>query len=249
MDENDRDAPPKGPSMSELLTGVHLVEGVAMPGRPGVVNVCMLVYDGEATLVDAGFPGITGPLERAFAEAEISPHDVKRIIITHFHSDHIGGLVEAVALTGAEVWAHEEDAGFIDGSIPTPGPSPAMLESMRAQGRTPRPGPEPVPVGRRLQGGETFDALGGVEVLHTPGHTPGHISLLLPETSLLIAGDMLRYEDGRVVRPPEMFGWDLDVAERSIRAVAALEFDSMLPYHGDFLPHEAARSIRRDLFA
>jgi hypothetical protein len=60
---------------------------------------------------------------------------------------------------------------------------------------------------------------------------------------------MLRYEEGRVVRPPEMFGWDLDVAERSIRAVAALEFDAMLPYHGDFLAQEASRTIRRDLFA
>jgi glyoxylase-like metal-dependent hydrolase (beta-lactamase superfamily II) len=235
--------------MSELIRGVHLVEGVAMPGRPGVVNVCLLVSDGEATLVDAGFPGVAGPLERAFAEAGIRPHDVKRIIITHFHSDHTGGLAEAVALTGAEVWAHEADTGFIDGSVPTPGPPAAMLESMRAQGRPPRPGPEPVPVARRLRGGETLDALGGIEVLHTPGHTPGHLSLLLPEASLLVAGDMLRYEDGRVVRPPEMFGWDLEVAERSIRAVAALEFDAMLPYHGDFLAHEAASTIRRDLLA
>ena len=233
--------------MSELAAGVHLVEGVAMPGRPGAVNVCLLVSSGEATLVDAGFAGITEPLLRTLDEAGIRPRDVKRIIVTHPHSDHIGGLAEAVELTGAEVWAHEADAGSIDGSVPAPGPSPEMIAMWRAQGRAPRPAPEPVPVARRLTGGETLDILGGLEVLHTPGHTPGHISLLLSELSFLIAGDMLCYEDGHVVRPPEMFGWDLDVAERSIRAVAALEFAAMLPYHGDFLARDAAHTIRRDL--
>lgn len=233
--------------MSQLVPGVHLVEGVAMPGRPGTVNVCLIVSNGEGTLVDAGFPGVTGPLQDALAEARISAGDVRRIIVTHHHTDHVGGLAEAVALTGAEVWAHEADAGVIDGSVPNPGPAPAIVEMWKKQGRTPRPAPAAVPVARRLKGGEALDVLGGMRILHTPGHTPGHISLYLPVASLLIAGDMLRYEDGHVVRPPEMFGWDLEVAERSIQGVAGLEFDAMLPYHGDFLGADAAATVRRDL--
>jgi glyoxylase-like metal-dependent hydrolase (beta-lactamase superfamily II) len=233
--------------MSELLPGVHLVDGVGTAGRPGTVNVCLLVWNGEGTLVDAGFPGVAARLVNTCEEAGIAPAAVRRIIVTHHHADHTAGLAEAVALTGAEVWAHEDDARIIDGSVPPPGPSPAMLEMMRAQGRAPRPAPEPVPVAFTLCGGETLDLHGGLQVLHTPGHTRGHLSLLLPAASLLIAGDLLRYEDGHVVRPPEMFGWDLDVQEASIRTVAGLEFDAMLPYHGDFLAHEAAAAVRGDL--
>src|SRR5450759_3154188 len=57
-------------TMSELVPGVYLVDGVGLPGRPGTVNVCLLVSgDGTATLVDAGFPGVTEPLEATLAEA------------------------------------------------------------------------------------------------------------------------------------------------------------------------------------
>jgi glyoxylase-like metal-dependent hydrolase (beta-lactamase superfamily II) len=233
--------------MAEVLPGVFIVDGVAMAGRPGTVNVCLLVSDGEGTLIDAGFPGVSGPLKATLAQAGIGPEVVRRVIITHHHTDHTGGLAETVRLTGAEVWVHADDAGYIDGSTPHPDPAPAILEMWRAQGRAPRPAPEPVPVARRLSGGEVLGILGGARVLHTPGHTPGHLSLLIPERSLLLAGDMLRFEDGRVVRPPEMFGWDLDVAERSILEVAGLEFDSMLPYHGDFLAHGAAKAVRTDM--
>jgi glyoxylase-like metal-dependent hydrolase (beta-lactamase superfamily II) len=233
--------------MSVLVPGVHLVDGVALAGRPGVVNVSLLVGEGEATLVDAGFPGVTERLVPVLAEAGIAPSDVKRVIITHHHGDHTGGLAEVVRLTGAEVWAHEDDAGYIDGSVPRPGPSPALLEIMRAQGRAPSAGPEPVAVARRLTGDEDLDIFGGVKVLHTPGHTPGHIALLVARLAFLLAGDALRVEEGRVVRPPEMFAWDLELSERSIRELSLLEFDAMLPYHGEFLAHGASDALRADL--
>lgn len=228
--------------MSELLPGVFLVDGVSMPGRPGTVNVSLLVSgDGTATLVDAGFPGIAEHLEATLAEAGLAATAIRRVIVTHHHQDHTGGLPEVVAMTGAEVWAHADDADFIDGTMPrrplrTPAGSSHPAHSVT-----------PAPVDLRLVGGEVLGILGGCRILHTPGHTPGHLSLYLPSLSLLIAGDILRCESGTLTRAPEMYTADHETNEVSLRDLAELEFERMLPYHGEFVGSGASARMRRDL--
>ena len=233
--------------MAEILPGFHIVEGVGMPGRPQQVNVCLLVSDGEITMVDAGFPGITTPLATELETIGLPATAVRRIIITHHHVDHTGGLAEAVALTGAEVWAHTADAGFIDGSEVRPVPAWVRKEADAKPAPARAWKAESVPVTLRLTGDEVLDVLGGVHVLHTPGHTPGHLSLLVRSLSLLMAGDALRYENGEVTGAPEHYNADTDQAHETIRALITLDFDRMLPYHGDFLGAGASQKARRDL--
>lgn len=228
--------------MSELLPGVFLVDDVALPGRPGTVNVVLLVAsDGTATLVDAGFPGVAEKLENTLAEAEIPPAAVRRVIVTHHHPDHTGGLPEIVAMTGAEVWAHAHDADLIDGTTPRKPPANPLPGAPSLHGI------KPMPVDLRLVGGETLAVLGGCCVLHTPGHTLGHLSLFLPRLSLLIPGDIVRYQSDKVTRAPEAYTVDPASNEASLGQIATLEFERLLPYHGDFLESGASARLRVDL--
>lgn len=227
--------------MSEILPGVHVVEGVSAPGRSDTVNVCLLVAgDGTATLIDAGFPGIADRLKTTLAAARLSPGAVRRVIVTHHHPDHTSGLPEVIAMTGAEVWAHAADADIIDGTRPRERPVglTAGVAALQAS---------PVPVTLRLVGGETLGALGGCHLIHTPGHTPGHTSLYLPALSLLIAADIVRYVGGMITRAPEAYTADHVAAEKSLRSLAELDFERLLPYHGEFLGVGAGTQLRRDL--
>jgi glyoxylase-like metal-dependent hydrolase (beta-lactamase superfamily II) len=104
--------------------------------------------------------------------------------------------------------------------------------------------PEPLPVDLALVGGERLGRLGGIVVLHTPGHTPGHLSLFLPQLSLLLAGDLLRYERGAVTTAPDHFNADSAQETVSALSVLSLGFDRMLPYHGDYLGADAAAITR-----
>lgn len=241
--------------MAEILPGVHIVEGVMPPGQPErTVNVCLLVDDRGITMIDAGYKGaghhaVFDYLERIGAQ----PSDVKRVIITHHHGDHTGGLPAVIERTDAEVWAHTDDAPFIDGTMPRPttaipGVSEMDEEQRRVMAqRMAAMAPTPVPVDMLLVGNEELRVLGGVVILHTPGHTPGHLSLFLPERSLLIAGDLLRYENGKVTGAPEHFSANPAYSAASARKVLELEFDHMLPYHGDYLAADACEVARRDL--
>ncbi len=107
--------------------------------------------------------------------------------------DHVGRLAELKKITRARVMAHPADAPYIDGRLPQPGPTrPRRLGTIlaplyRLWTTT------PVALDRLVNDGDELPALGGIKVLHTPGHTPGSISLLLQKDRLVIAGDVLAH--------------------------------------------------------
>jgi glyoxylase-like metal-dependent hydrolase (beta-lactamase superfamily II) len=223
------------------------------------MNLCLLVAEGEATLIDAGLPGVSAPLLAYLAEIGLPPEAIKRIIVTHHHIDHVGGLPEIIALTGAEVWAHKKDAPLIDGSTPRPAIPPERLEARLAQ--VPAEAREaaiarmkhmadipPVPVDLRLVGGEELNLLGGVEILHAPGHTAGHLVLYLPAESLLIAGDLMRYQEGVIRESPPDFALDAAEALASARRIAAhLPFERFIGYHGGYMVSGAKKLLSESL--
>jgi len=216
-------------SALEVTTGVYQISGLWGTGVWGA-NVFLLVGD-DLTLVDTGFKGRSAQILKAIQRLGYSPSDITSIIITHHHGDHVGNLAVLQEVARARVAAHPADAPYIDGRLPQPGPErPAWVSKAFA------PfgwlwATAPVAVDVLVNDGEELPILGGIRVLHTPGHTPGSISLLLERTGVVIVGDVLAHRF-RLDLPSRAFTVDIAQEIRSIRRVASLEFDVICFGHG-----------------
>lgn len=177
------------------------------------------------TLVDTS---ITNAGDKILAQLQQAGHaatDVKRILITHAHPDHIGGLPKVQQATGAEVWCHALEKPVIEGKQTiTRRPSGLRPPDMKIM---------PTPVSRTLNDGEVLPILGGLQVIFTPGHAPGHISFWQPERRMLIVGDAIFYLLNRMTQPLAALTVDMDENKRSIKKLVALKPDSLLFGHGN----------------
>ncbi len=227
--------------VTEIITGVYLLSGVLGAGVWGA-NVYLLVDNGDLTLVDTGFAGRADLILEQITKLGYSPSDVKKIIITHHHGDHTGNLAKLKSVTGAEVVAHPADAPYIDGTMPQPGPArPQWLGRFLSRFSwlfyT-----EPVAVDVLVSDGQELPVLGGVEILSTPGHTPGSICLYLQDEKVLIAGDLLANRFG--IRLPSR-GFTVDTVQetQSIRRLIGLDFDIICFGHGAPIMHNADQVV------
>lgn len=230
----------------QLLPNVHRIRI-----RMSYVSAYLIVSDDGVTLVDSGLPGTSNTILEALSKAARTPADLKHILITHHHSDHTGSLASLVETTGARAYVHSLDAPITRGDAPVSRPNPnSTLEKiagpliMRLQpSRMP-----PVAIERELAGGEDLPIAGSIKVIHTPGHTAGHVSYLWPENrGVLFAGDAAGNFLG--LGPPVgiggMFTEDQDAAKESFRKLAELEFDTACFGHGGPITGQAHVAFRR----
>lgn len=209
----------------ELLPDVHLVDGVTC-------NVYLLLEPGIVTLVDTGMPGSAGKVLAYLRALGRDPRDLQRIILTHQHVDHVGGVAALAAQTGAEVIAPAGDTPAIEGRAPRELPK-GPLRPVFSHFLLPRL--QNAKVTRQVRPGEritVFEADGCLRVIDTPGHTLGHASFYLPGRRLLFAGDAYRHAGERIAPPPRVFTTDMTMAGRSLAALARLDIDVSLPGHG-----------------
>lgn len=213
-------------------------------GNRNTIHPVLIWDDDGATLVDAGYPGQFDRLKKAVTRAGVPFRQIRRVIVTHQDWDHIGTLPDILAALGGqtEILAHVEEQPYLEGDLPyikmNPGRIAARLEALPADLR---PGAAElfakvphVRVGRVLEDGERLPFHGGIEIVHTPGHTPGHICLYLPSHHLLIAGDQLRVEEGKLVGPSDVFTPDMPAALKSLEKLCNYDVDSVICYHGGF---------------
>src|SRR5215203_834270 len=209
------------------------------------LNLTLIVdEDNGTTLVDAGLPDQTEAIGAALAEGNIGLRDLRRIIFTHQDLDHVGSGAALVRQSGARVLAHPADAPYIDGSLRPLKVTPEMLEQ-RPQMREVLDRLEPVRVDEHLDDGERLDLAGGIRVIFTPGHTPGHLSLYLERPKVLVAGDALTAEEGRLNGPNPPLTLDAGEAARSVRRLAELDVETIVCYHGGVVDENADGQLHR----
>ncbi len=172
-------------------------------------NVILIVEE-ELTLIDTGLQGSSPQILDFIRQLGRSPAEINLIILTHNHVDHVGGLAELKQFTSARVAIHKTDIG--------------------ERGNRPSARVEDIDLG--LEGGEVLKPLGGLEVIHTPGHTPGSISLFSPRNRLLIVGDAMRNGRKTLHLPPKMAGSDLRQAAESVTRLAELDLSILCLGHG-----------------
>lgn len=202
--------------------------------------------DGSVTLVDTGLRSAPARIVAGLAQIGRAPSDVTRIILTHSHSDHGGGLAALARDTGATVVTHQADAGYVRrGERPPLDPTTGLG---RMLGRGSAKAFDPVEVGHELHDGEVLPVLGGLRVLHTPGHTPGHVSLLHQPTGVLITGDAIFNVLG-LRWPVKAFCTDVRLTRQTAHVLGQFEYRVAAFTHGPHVTDNAREKVRAFLTA
>lgn len=224
--------------MKKIIEGAYLV-------ALGNANAVLLDTGPELALVDAGFPGKASVVFDAIRQLGRDPRDLRHLIFTHGHPDHIGSAAAIVRETGAATYMHEVDVPFAESGGPFRPMSPAPGLVMRTAYRFawhPQERMEPVKIDRHIDDGEMLPIAGGLRVVHTPGHCAGQVAFLWQGERLLIAGDV----GTNILGLDDPLGFeDIEEGRRSQRKIAALRFDAAVFGHGRAIRFEASKRIHR----
>jgi len=209
----------------KIHPNVHVV-------RSWSVNMYIIAEPSGLTIIDTGLARSAGPLLNAIARLGRVPGDVRRIILTHADGDHANGLAALKAASGAPALAHPlEAAALAAGHSSRPmnaGGLGGVLFNLLAPWITARP----VAVEEALADGQMLPVLDGLQVIYTPGHTPGHISLFAPGAGILFSGDsIIAGRDGLHLSAPA-YAWDRAQAIQSAQKQATLGARFVCPGHG-----------------
>lgn len=212
-----------------------------MMSGTSVIYPTIIRDDRELILVDTGFPGQLSKLSEAMDKAAVSINAITRIILTHQDIDHIGSLPGILESSGnkIEVICHQEEKPYIQGEKRAIKLTPERFAQIDAM-------PEPqrkimqwmdenfpkAPVDKAVGDGEELPYAGGIVVIHTPGHTPGHICLFLKKSRTLIAGDALNVVEGNLVGPNPQHTFDMKLAVQSLLKLTQYDIETVISYHG-----------------
>lgn len=204
----------------------------------GFVHVHLVVTDDGVVLVDTGLPGKAAKIEEALHEVRRRLGDVRTILLTHWHADHVGSAAALCRRSGARTVAHTIDAPVITGAAPMP------LTRLQKLTKYVTGTPGPVRIDEVLSvDGPT--SVPGFSAFHTPGHTAGHVSYLLDRgEGILFVGDAAAGAGTKVRHTPRAMTWNVAAARASVAKLAGLSFSVAAFGHGKAVTGGAVESFK-----
>lgn len=218
--------------MTDVDTGVPGVHAIQL------TRVFAHLIEGEpASLIDTGYAGSTPAIERALAGIGHELEDIGRVVCTHGHPDHAGSA-RALADRGIEVFIHPADADRM-----RIGWGSALRHPSR--GRVFAAMTPPLERFTPLADGDVLPMLGGVTVIHTPGHTPGSVCLYGARDRVLFVGDALQRRSGKIGFASGLYSDDRRAAERAVKRLAELDVDVVVFSHYPPIRDGANKALRQ----
>ncbi|HEY8870975.1 MAG TPA: MBL fold metallo-hydrolase [Candidatus Limnocylindrales bacterium] len=223
-------------------------------GINSIINSYLVEDAGEVTIIDAGVPGYYTDLPAELTAMGRTVADVRALVLTHGHSDHIGFAERLRRERSVPIWVHESDAALARGEVPNPakGLGPTKLAPLLgflwftiAHG-----GLRIVRLAEVATYGDgaTLDVPGSPRVILVPGHTPGSAALHVASLDALFIGDAIAtYSVTTGQRGPQVAPFTAD-AKEAIASLARLEglaAGLVLPGHGDVWTRGVAEAVRQ----
>ncbi|MCC2537876.1 MULTISPECIES: MBL fold metallo-hydrolase [Bacillus cereus group] len=202
----------------EIAKGVEMLQ---LEFQEFIIHPILLWNDEMAVLIDTGFPGQFEDIQVEMKRVGVFVDKLKVVILTHQDIDHIGSLPDVLenGVGDIKVYAHELDKPYIEGDLP-------LLKDVHVEN------PPKGKVSDTVIDGQELPYCGGIRILHTPGHTPGHISLYLKRSKILVAGDSMYSVNGVLggVHAPTTL--NIMEARQSLKKYLNLDIESVVCYHG-----------------
>jgi len=224
-------------AVNRVIKGVHIIP-------MGMANAFLIEGDNGLTLIDAGYPNKEAAVLTAIRALGRSPDQLKHLIFTHGHPDHIGSGAAIVRETGARTYMHPldipiaESGGPFRPMTPTPGLLGRVLCNLFYH---PNERLDPVAIDQALNPGEILPIAGGFEVIHVPGHCAGQVALLWRPGRMLFAADVCT----NIMGLGDPVGFEnLEEGRVSQRKLASLSFDAAGFGHGKPIARVASMRFR-----
>ncbi len=200
-----------------------------------------LVTEEKLTLIDTGFGSSAPHIIDFIHKIGRSEKEISLIIITHNHPDHTGSLLKLKKTTHATIAVHKADIG----SLPYGGFTSKLLGRLARMGIGKNMYLDTGNIDQPLSGGETLPILGGLQVINTPGHTPGSISLYSAKNKILFAGDLINHRHRQLRIPYHIINFNTDELKESVKLIAILDFETLCVGHGKPLMKDGTAMVRQ----